>query len=148
MMSFFSFTDWHMKFIGILANRIFIRMLSRSSLKISRTIILQMMTLYQAKGSNWSNTCRSWLIWFFFLHRSWWPLFWYCLIFFIHILWFLRLFLLSMLLHSDSNNFITITSKYIEFTLRNSILFLQPFFLYKNLTRLNIFLKFVYLWKN
>ena len=148
MMSFFSFTDWHMIFIGILAIRIFIRILSRSSLKISRTIILQMMILYQAKGSHWSNTCRSWLIRFFFLHRSWRPLFWNCLIFFIHILWFLLLFLLSMLLHSDSNNFIAITSKYIEFTLRNSTLFLQPFFLYNNLTSLNIFLKFIYLWDN
>lgn len=148
MMSFFSFTDWHMIFIGILAIWIFIRMLSRSSFKISRTIILQMMILYQAKGSHWSNTCLSCLIWFFFLHRSWRPLFWYCLIFFIHILWFLLLFILSMLLHSDSNNFIAIASKYIESTLRTSTLFLQPFFLYKKLTSLNIFLKFVYLWDN
>lgn len=148
MMSFFSLTDWQMIFLGILVNRIFLRIQPRLFLKIAWTIILPTIIFYQAKRSHWIYTCRSSLNCFLFLHGSGWPLFWNCLIFFIHVLWFLLLFLFCMLLNSNSDNFITITSNYIQITVRNSTFFWRLLFLNYKLSSSSITLEFVYLWDN
>ena len=92
MMSFFSFTDRHVIFVW--PNRILFRV------QIPR-IFLNII-----KRSHWIKTCGT--IWFLFLDGSRWPFFWNCLVLFIHTLWSL------LLLYSHSNDFIAITSEYVQ----------------------------------